>query len=403
MSYEYIERFKKLGFGMFVHFGLYSVVGKGEWYLHSHPGADVSKYEALTKKFKVKKSWARELVKTAKAAGCKYITLTTRHHDGFSLYDTCGLNDYDAPHSAAGRDLVREFVDACNAEGIIPFFYHTLLDWRHPDYDSNFPSYIDYLVKSVEILCKNYGKIGGLWFDGMWNKFDADWQEDRLYGTVRKYQPEAMIINNTGLENRGRKGHPEIDSVTFERGRPVLVDTPEKPIAGEMCEVLNDHWGYAKDDINYKPVSNILESYITCRHCGCNFLLNLGPMGNGSIRPIDKAFFEAIGNWNRINKGFLDGAVATRDIRAEGEVRFFKRGDDYYGVISGVPMMQCTNEFLSGNASDIRLLDGVKIKNARWLDNGRALSLRDGGGRIATEPFYYGTSLYARVFKFKIK
>ena len=169
-----------------------------------------------------------------------------------------------------------------------------------------------------------------------------------------------------------------------------------------MCEVLNDHWGYAKDDINYKPVSHILESLITCRHCGCNFLLNLGPMANGSVRPIDKAFFEAIGTWQRLNKNFLDGATATEEIKAEG-VRFFKKGGEYFGVISGVPMMQCTNEFLSGDTSDIIISDGVRIGSARWLDNGRALTLKNGGNRIVIDPYYYGTSLYARVFKFKIK
>ena len=116
---------------MFVHFGLYSVVGKGEWYLRLNPKADKEKYNNLIKRFNVKKTWAKNLVKTAKRTGCKYITLTTRHHDGFSLYDTCRFNEFDAPHSATGRDLIREFVDECNAEGIVPFFYHTLFDWHN--------------------------------------------------------------------------------------------------------------------------------------------------------------------------------------------------------------------------------------------------------------------------------
>ena len=105
---------------MFIHFGLYSVIGKGEWYYWQYK-PDQKEYEKNIEKFRVTKNWAKNLVKTAKRAGCKYITLTTRHHDGFSLYDTCGLNDFDAPHSATGRDLVREFVDECNAEGIVPF------------------------------------------------------------------------------------------------------------------------------------------------------------------------------------------------------------------------------------------------------------------------------------------
>ena len=162
---RYIKNFEKLGFGLFVHFGLYSIVGKGEWYLHLNPTANKADYEKLAKSFCVEKNWAQKLVETAKKAGCKYITLTTRHHDGFSLYDTCGLSDYDAPYSACGRDLIREFVDACNENGIVPFFYHTLLDWREESYQKDFPKYVDYLVKSIEILCKNYGKIGGFWVD----------------------------------------------------------------------------------------------------------------------------------------------------------------------------------------------------------------------------------------------
>ena len=155
--YERIYNFEKMGFGMFVHFGIYSVLGKGEWAKNrlSIPEED---YFPLVKKFKVRKTWAKELVSVAKRAGCKYITLTTRHHDGFSLYDTLGLNEYDAPHSAAGRDLVREFVDECNRQGIVPFFYHTLIDWYNKDSESDFPKYIDYLVRSVEILCTQYGK-----------------------------------------------------------------------------------------------------------------------------------------------------------------------------------------------------------------------------------------------------
>jgi len=109
---NYIENFENLGFGMFVHFGLYSIVGKGEWYKSYYHVPD-SEYEKLTEKFNVSEKWAENLVKIAKNAGCRYITLTTRHHDGFSLYDTHGLCDYDAPHSACKRDLIKEFVDAC--------------------------------------------------------------------------------------------------------------------------------------------------------------------------------------------------------------------------------------------------------------------------------------------------
>ena len=199
----YIQAFEQLGFGMFVHFGLYSQLGKGEWTYSIHKRAPED-YKPLRESFRV--GSMRDIVETAKSAGCKYITLTTRHHDGYSLFDTCGLSELDTPHFI-GRDLVREFVDECNAAGIIPFFYHTLLDWHEKSYKTDFKKYLQYLRDSVEVLCKNYGKIGGLWFDGMWDKRDEDWEEDALYGTIRKYQPEAMIINNTGLSARGALGH----------------------------------------------------------------------------------------------------------------------------------------------------------------------------------------------------
>ena len=146
---NYIDRFEKLGFGLFVHFGIYSVVGKGEWAnsLSNFPNDVYAKYIS---KFKVKKTWAKDLVKQAKKTGCKYITLTTRHHDGFSLYDTKGLSEFDSANLLK-RDFVKEFVDACNSEGIIPFFYHTLLDWKEPTYKNDFPKYIDYLIKSIKI------------------------------------------------------------------------------------------------------------------------------------------------------------------------------------------------------------------------------------------------------------
>lgn len=152
-----IKEFEKLGFGMFVHFGLYSILGKGEWSKHIYKIPD-NEYEPLKDKFEPDTDWAEKLAETARNTGCKYITLTTRHHDGFSLYDTKGMNDYDAPHSKCGRDIVKEFVDACNKHGIIPFFYHTLLDWYNKDYVNDFNSYLEYLRKSIEILCTNYGK-----------------------------------------------------------------------------------------------------------------------------------------------------------------------------------------------------------------------------------------------------
>ncbi len=394
---KYIVNFEKLCFGLFVHFGLYSIVGKGEWYLHLDPTADKEQYQQLSKSFCVKEGWAKELVSTAKSAGCKYITLTTRHHDGFSLYDTCGLNDYDAPHSVTKRDLIREFVDACNEEGIIPFFYHTLLDWHEESYETDFPRYIDYLINSVEILCKNYGKIGGFWFDGMWHKPNENWQEDRLYATIRKYQPEAMIINNTGLSELGKVGHHEIDSVTFERGKPAFVDNSDKYRAGEMCQVINDHWGYAADDCNYKSVRELIENLVDCRKYGCNFLLNTGLRGDGTVNPMDACTLAGIGKW----LGKYGEAIFTTkpcDIKAKNAV--IMQGDDcYYAIINKVPMRGDPN--VQRGAANARVRIDKEILEAEWLDNGQKIEVENNS--FDALPFSYGASYCTRVAKLKIQ
>lgn len=401
MNYEYIENFKKMGFGMFVHFGLYSVLGKGEWYRFTNK-MDPKEYNALADKFIVEKDWAKRLVATAKEAGCRYITLTTRHHDGFSLFDTCGLNEFDTVHTACGRDLVKEFVEECNKEGIVPFLYHTLLDWWHPDYETNFPSYVEYLIKSVEILCKNYGKIGGLWFDGMWDdsKTSDDWQIDRLYGTIRKYQPEAIIINNTGLNAEGKAGHPEVDSVTFERGTPCPVKTDGKPIAGEVCQGITDHWGYCAEDICFKPVSALLELLVDCRKYGHNLLLNAGLKGDGTVTVMETEILKCIGKCLCANKNIiLDGTPC--DIEAEN-ADIFTDGKYYYAVIKGVPMCFNTNVTRMQETKRVVLKTDKKITNAVWLDNDEGVRMSEDGTFFAW-PFDYGCSYGLRIAKFELE
>lgn len=401
---QYIKDFENLGFGMFVHFGLYSILGKAEWAKHSNKISDET-YDLLIEQFNPREDWAMEIVKTAKRAGCKYITLTTRHHDGFSLFDTCGLNTYDAPHSKCGRDLVREFVDACNEEDIIPFFYHTLLDWWNKDFSDNFPKYLEYLRASVEIICKNYGKIGGIWFDGMWSRADDDWEEDALYGTIRKYQPEAMIINNTGLDAQGALGHIELDSVTFERGKPnpINLEGAPKYVASEMCEVLCDHWAYAKEDLNYKSPAQMIRELADCRRYRANMLMNIGPLADGSIREIDKAILNLIGKW----VDYFDEAIRKPEptgIEIEGKQDDFilKHENNYYLFCYNLPMIADPNVALFKNAqyeSKFKLPD--KIQSVTWMDNRTSVEYKQDGDdvTITTVPYTYGRSLVVRVAK----
>lgn len=404
---QYIKDFENLGFGMFVHFGLYSILGTGEWSKCIHNISDAD-YEGLTRQFEPKPDWAKELVQTAKHAGCKYITLTARHHDGFSLYDTCGLNDYDAPHAKCKRDLVREFTDACNREGLIPFFYHTLLDWREESYRNDFPKYLEYLRKSVEILCKNYGKIGGIWFDGMWDKSEANWEEDALYGMIRKYQPDAMIINNTGLDARGALGHIELDSVTFERGKPQAINREGAPkyVASEMCQIFCDHWGYAKEDLNYKSPAQMIRELADCRRYGANMLMNVGPMGDGSVQEMDRAMLNLMGKWVSYHEDAIHSPRPTGiEIQDKPEDFLLRDKDTYYLFCYNLPVSGDANVTLYTDADyESRFVLNDKIASVTWMDNGTDVAFVQEGEQVTikTEPYTYGRNLVVRIAKIKI-
>ena len=398
-----IARFEKMGFGMFAHWGLYSQLGIGEWALFSHH-MDLKEYMRLKDTFTAEDFNADEFVLTAKNAGCKYITLTTRHHEGFSLYDTCGLNDFDAPHSPAGRDLVREYVDACRRHDIVPFFYHTTLDWYNPDFNDNFDRYLEYLRQSVEILCTNYGPIGGLWFDGNWSKRGADWKEDELYATIRRHQPDAMIINNTGLSARGLAGHPEIDSVTFEQGRPTPMDRENMPkyLAAEMCYTVNDHWGIGKQDFNYKSPKELIECLCDCRRVGANLLLNIGPTAQGGVDPFQRELLNIIGQWNKI---YGEAIYEGKPYPARGMGRnFILKGDNcLYLFCFGPGQLGDANVTVKSAYRGAYAFENVEdtVKSVRWIDNNEDLSFTQADNmltvRFGGEP--YGYSRIVRVAK----
>ena len=393
--HQRVKDFETLGLGMFVHFGIYSQLGKGEWIRNNMTKED---YEPIYKQFCPKPTWAKELAAAAKSAGCRYITLTSRHHDGYSLYDTCGLSDFDAVHSC-GRDLVREFVDACREEGLLPFFYHTLLDWHVENYDTDFPAYLQYLRSSVKLLCTNYGPIGGLWFDGKWSKPEADWEEDALYGMIRQYQKDAIIVNNTGMDSRGALGNIELDSVTFERGKPQPINLEESPryIASEMCEVLNDHWGYAELDFNYSSMAEVIGNLADCRRYRANLLLNVGPMGDGSLRLIDRGMLEVLGQWVALNEEALRiPAPAGIPVENHGEDFLLRNGNALYLFVRGVvtendPNCHRTEEFALAET----------VTSACWLDSGEALPFTQENGVVSVTaiPCHYGTQLTTRVAK----
>ena len=398
-----VERFEKLGFGLFLHWGLYSQLGQGEWVQHLRK-IPMDEYAQLKNSFTAADFDARRIAATARAAGMRYITLTSRHHDGFSLYDTKGLSEHDAPHSAAGRDLIAEFVAGCRAEDIIPFFYHTTLDWYQPNFNEDFDAYLDYLHQSVELLCTQYGEIGGLWFDGNWSKPEADWKEDRLYSMIRQHQPEAMIINNTGLSARGATGHPEIDSVTFEQGRPDPLNREgmEKYIAGEMCQTMNRHWGIGKDDFAYMSPADVIENLCACRKVGANYLLNVGPTATGQLPAYETATLERVGEWVQLY-GDLLYAGKPVPIKGQGADFALECNGKLYLFIHNLAVAVHGNVTVGFGGTGPRAFSGMPktIKAARWLDNGEKLHFahdkESGLFALDATGYPYGVNLVVRV------
>ncbi len=404
-----VAEFEKLGFGMFIHWGLYSQLGRGEWVMHQER-IPVDEYKELAKTFTAAKFDPYKIAQTAKAAGMKYITLTTRHHEGFSLYDTRGLSTYDAPHSAAGRDLIREYVDACNDVGIVPFFYHTTLDWYHPDFNTNFKSYLQYLRDSVEVLCSEYGKIGGLWFDGNWSKPGEDWEEDALYGVIRKHQPEAIIVNNTGLSARGEPGNLQLDSVTFEQGRPTPMNREgmSKYFAAEMCHTLNAHWGCGYADFNYKSLPHLIETLCACRKVGANYLLNVGPTGEGEITLLQEALLRGIGDWISLGGGSIYEGKPCGVTCEDAPKNFALRIDNkLYFYVHDLSITGDSNVTVAGGGAGDKVFTGVpgKIKSVKWTDCDGDLAFTQDGDKvtIGCTGYTYGKSLVVRVAEAEIE
>ncbi|MEQ8763983.1 MAG: alpha-L-fucosidase [Planctomycetota bacterium] len=399
-----VARFERMAFGMFLHWGLYSQIGRGEWAKHFQK-IPTDEYMKLMETFTAKDFSGRNLARLAKAAGMRYITLTSRHHDGFSLYDTRGMSPFDVTHTPADRDLIADFTSGCREEGIVPMLYCTTLDWSDPRFESDWDAYQQYLRDSIELLCTEYGEIGGFWFDGNWSKPNADWQTDQLYGVIRQHQPEAMIINNTGIEKGGQVGHSEIDSVTFERGRPEPIDRRGHPkyVAGEMCHTMNFHWGIATRDFNTLSPAHVIEELCCCRRAGANLLMNVGPTAEGAAPPYETAALTRVGDWIQVMGGADSAIYRGRPSGITGEERDFGlRVDDGVDLfVFDLTRTADTQAHGSSRGPGPRAFQGIpeRVRKAVWLDNGEELKVEQSGESLTLHAtkYPYGTNTVVRV------
>jgi alpha-L-fucosidase len=312
--------FQDMKFGMFIHWGASSVLGSGEWVMNNR-NIRVNEYTNLLRVFNPQDFDARKWVETAKNAGMKYITFITRHHDGFSNWDT-KQSDWKITNTPYGKDALKQLADECHRQGIKLFCYYSLLDWYRSDYQwetgktgkgtgrtgkSNWDSYIAFMKAQLTELLTNYGEISGIWFDGHWDQLDNDhdktlkskvnWHYDEIYSLIHKLQPKCMIANNHHLAPI-----PGEDFQAFEKDLPGGNTTgfggasvSQLPL--ETCETMNDAWGYNMTDRKFKSFKTLIHYMVNAASLNANFLLNVGPMPNGVIQQEFRDTLARVGKW----------------------------------------------------------------------------------------------------------
>lgn len=288
-----LKWFHQARFGMFIHWGLYAIPARGEWVMHVER-IPTEEYAPLARRFRPRRFDADEWVALAKDAGMKYMVLTTRHHDGFSLFDS-QVSDFTSVKTAAGRDFIGEYVRACRRARMKIGFYYSLLDWRWPAYwagpekdPDGWSEFREYVHAQVRELCTNYGKLDILWYDGAWPHDANAWRSAALNRMVRRLQPHIIINDRSRL--------------------PEDIDTPEQHIkasepgrAWESCMTMNDNWGYSAGDHNWKSTTQLIHNLVRTASGAGNYLLNVGPKADGTIPAASVRRLREIGKWMAVN------------------------------------------------------------------------------------------------------
>ena len=318
--------FEEARFGMFIHWGVYSVLGDGEWVMNNQ-NISIKEYEKLPSFFNPTEFNAKDWVKIAKDSGMKYITITSRHHDGFSMFNSKATDYTIVKKTPYKKDILKLLADECHKEGIKLFFYYSQLDWYRDDYfprgrtgtgikgrgEGEWDDYIDFMKDQLTELLTNYGEIGGIWFDGQWDqhewdgkrfgKLKADFKLDEVYKLIHKLQPKALIGSNHHLSP-----NPGEDFQMFEKDLPgkgtkdfatSAEDIGNLPF--EVCETINGSWGFNLKDRKHKSKKQLIQYLVKAAGYGSNLLLNVGPMPNGKIQEEHIESLKKIGSWVKQN------------------------------------------------------------------------------------------------------
>jgi alpha-L-fucosidase len=347
-------------FGMFIHFGLYAARGRHEWDMEDE-AVPILEYQKLTAGFNPAPGSARKWAQLAKAAGMKYMVLTSKHHEGFCNWDT-KLTNYNAVQFGPKRDVIREFVEAARAEGLRCGFYYSLMDWHHPDGArcQTDPAarrrFVDYTHGLIRELMTNYGKIDILWYDVSWPLDAAGWESEKMNQMVFSLQPDIIVNNRNRLA--GDFSTPEQTVKGEEGGR-----------AWDSCMTLNDSWGFQRADDNWKTPRTVIRNLITCARDGGNYLLNIGPEPDGSIPPESVRILTEAGDWMKTGGQAVYGAERCQVARST-YANFTRKGNTLYMHVHFWP------------GSDVSI-SGLrqKVLSARLLKNGQAAKVSQDGFR----------------------
>lgn len=383
------KEFDAMRFGLFIHWGLFSIPGSGEWVMNNRD-IKVKDYTILKDSFNPTAFNAAAYVDLAKKAGMKYITLITRHHDGFSLWDT-KYSDFNIMNTPYKKDIVKLIADECHKQNIKLFLYYSLLDWRREDYPhetgrtgqktgrtgkGDYPAYLQFMKNQLTELLTNYGKIAGIWLDGHWDQTPPegekdrtsriDWKYDELYGLIHKLKPWALIGNNHHLSPIAGE-----DFQMFERDLPgenkggLSFQQPSDHLPVETCETMNESWGYNRTDNKYKSAKQVIHYLVNAAGRNANLLLNVGPMPNGQIQ-----------------KEFVDTLVATgKWMDKYSETIYGTTGNiikpQPWGLITRKDKILYVHILNDTGADQIILPDfNPKIKNAVTFDSGTKIQYK---------------------------
>lgn len=315
-----VKWFEDARFGMFVHFGPYSVLGNGEWVMNNRP-IKTNEYKRLQDFFNPQEFNAAEWVQIAKSAGMKYIAFTSRHHDSFSNWDT-KQSDWNIMNTPYGKDIVRQLADECHKQGMKLVLYYSILDWMRSDYQyetgrtgkgsgrtekSDWNSYINFMKAQLTELLTNYGPIAGIWFDGHWDQTEhenrtdqstyVDWHYPEIYELIHRLQPECLIANNHHLPPFEGESYQIFERDVPGENKGGLSGQEVSKLALETCQTINESWGFDITDDKYKSTKELLHLLIRTAGTGANLLLNVGPMPNGKIQTECIERLQQMGEW----------------------------------------------------------------------------------------------------------